>query len=159
MPISLVRVDDRLIHGQVVMTWTRHIHCTAIKIVDDQVAADDFMTSLLRSISPGGISLDIVDIATGAEQYPQWESSNDNIMILVKTPLTLMALEELGVEFQSINIGGIAISKDRKKFHRNIALTEEEREYLLEKVKQGVEIYYQMIVSERRLTLTEKMFK
>lgn len=159
MTISLVRVDDRLIHGQVVMSWIRYINCNAIKIIDDQVASDEFMCSLLSSIAPAGIKLEIVDIKKGAEEYLSWVESEANTMVLVKTPLTLMSLESLGVQFESINIGGISISGDRKKFHKNIALTIPERNYLLEKVLQGVEVYYQMITSERRYLFTEKKFK
>ena len=159
MTISLVRVDDRLIHGQVVMSWIRYINCTAIKIIDDQVASDEFMCSLLCSIAPSGIKLEIVGIEKGAELYPSWVESEENILVLVKTPLTLMSLESKGIQFESINIGGIAICGDRKKFHKNIALMDSERDFLKEKVLQGVEVFYQMITSERRYLFTKKMFK
>lgn len=159
MPISLVRVDDRLIHGQVVMSWIRHIKCNAIKIIDDQVAGDEFMCSLLNSISPAGIQLEILDIESGAMHYSSWAESDLNTMVIVKTPVTLMDLESRGVQFDSINIGGVAIGPDRKKFHKNVALTDPERDYLKEKVLEGVEVYYQLITNERRYTFTEKIFK
>ncbi len=78
MTISLVRVDDRLIHGQVVMSWIRYIDCNAIKIIDDQVASDEFMCSLLCSVAPSGTKVEIVDIKNGAEMYPSWTESEAN---------------------------------------------------------------------------------
>ena len=159
MSISLLRIDDRLIHGQVVMTWIRHIQCTQIKIVDQKTADDVFMRKLLFSIAPRGIELEIMGVEKAVIAFQEWESSSEHVMVIVRTPMTLQEMAAGGIMFTSINIGGIAISADRKKFHKNIALTTEEQAFLLSQVKNGVDVYYQMIVSERRVPITEKMFR
>lgn len=158
MSISLLRIDDRLIHGQVVMTWIRHIQCTQIKIVDQKTADDAFMCKLLLSIAPRGIELEIMGVEKAVAAFQEWESSSEHVMVIVRTPMTLQEMAAGGIKFKTINIGGIAISADRKKFHKNIALTTEEHAFLLSQVKNGVDVYYQMIVSERRVPITEKMF-
>jgi len=159
MSIALIRVDDRLIHGQVVMTWIRHIQCTHIKIIDDKTASDEFMCKLLTSIGPSGIGLDILTIEKAVESYPQWISSKENVMVIVKTPITLKEMSSFGIEYKAVNIGGSYIGPGRKKFHKNIAFSDEERLYVLELVRQGVDVYYQMAATERREPITEKMFK
>ena len=159
MSISLTRIDDRLIHGQVVMTWIQHVQCTQIKIVDDKTANDEFMCKLLTSIAPRGIALEILTIKKAIPLYPQWESSKENVMIIVRTPLTLAEMVKSGIFFKSINVGGIAIGPGRKQFHKNIALTPEEKLFLYEQLKNGADIFYQMTASERRESIAEKMFK
>ena len=159
MSIALTRIDDRLIHGQVVMTWIQHIKCTQIKIIDDKTANDEFMCKLLTSTAPNGIALEILTIKKAIPVYSQWDSSKENVMIIVRTPLTLAEMVNSGIVFKSINVGGIAIGPGRKQFHKNIALTAEEKLFLLEQFNKGVEIFYQMITTERREPLTEKMFR
>lgn len=159
MSISLLRIDDRLIHGQVVMTWIRHIQCTQIKIVDQKTANDEFMCKLLLSVAPKGISLEIMGVEEAVAAFSEWESSDENVMVIVRSPMTLQEMASGGIVFKSINVGGIAISANRKKFHKNVALTEEEEAFLFKQVRNGVDVYYQMIVSERRVPVTEKMFK
>lgn len=159
MAISLIRVDDRLIHGQVVMTWIRTIRCSQIKIIDDKTANDEFMCQLLHNVSPQGVALEIMEVSKAIAAYPEWETSPENVMIIVKTPIVLKEMAQAGIEFESINIGGIAITSGRKMFHRNIALSNDEKEFLLSQVKHGVDIYYQLTTSERRLPITEKMLR
>lgn len=158
MSISLVRIDDRLIHGQVVMTWIRHIQCTQIKIVDEKTANDEFMCKLLISVAPQGIKLEIMGVKKAIADYKEWVLSNENVMVIVRSPITLYEMTIAGIVFNSINVGGIAISSDRKKFYKNIALTSDEKKFLLSQVKNGVDVFYQMTVSERRVPITEKMF-
>jgi len=157
MSISLIRIDDRLIHGQVVMTWIRYIQCTQIKIIDEKTANDEFMCKLLTNIAPKGIDVKIMDVPKAMQVYQEWESSNENVMIIVRTPITLNKMAMDGIVFKSINIGGIAIDSGRKKFHKNIALSIDEKEFLLSQVRDGVDVFYQMIVSERRVPITLEM--
>ena len=158
MSISLLRIDDRLIHGQVVMTWIKYIQCTQIKVVDEKTANDEFMCELLNSIAPRGIDLEILNIQKAVSVYQEWESSNENVIIIVKYPMTLYKMSLAGIVFKSINVGGIGINAERKKFFKNIALADDERAFLLSQVRNGVDVYYQMVASERRVTITEKMF-
>ena len=125
MSIALIRVDDRLIHGQVVITWIRHIQCTHIKIIDDKTASDEFMCKLLTSIGPSGIGLDILTIEKAVESYPRMDKFKENVMVIVELQYP-KEMSSFGIEYKAVNIGGSYIGPGRKKFHKNIAFSDEE---------------------------------
>jgi mannose/fructose/N-acetylgalactosamine-specific phosphotransferase system component IIB len=74
---GLVRIDDRLIHGQVVALWVKHLQAKRIVIVDDQVAKDVFLQTVLRGAAPPGISVEVatLEAAPKALDRPEGERS------------------------------------------------------------------------------------
>lgn len=143
--IVLTRIDDRLIHGQVMTAWLNYTGANRIIIVDDLVAKDEFIISILKMAVPAGIKVNIYDIATAATKLQEENDSNDKIIILVKTPQTIYALLEKGVEIESINIGGMGAMPGRKKFYRNISASEEEKELFKKIIEKGVDVGIRII--------------
>ncbi|GAA2916962.1 PTS sugar transporter subunit IIB [Enterococcus pseudoavium] len=125
--IVLARIDDRLIHGQVMTAWVQFTSGNHIVIVDDATAGDEFTKSIMSMAVPNGIKLSILGVDDGAELLANVPDGH-KIIVLAKEPQTYLSLIEKGVKFNEIIIGGMGARKDRKTFHKNISASEEEKE-------------------------------
>lgn len=83
MEISFVRIDDRLIHGQVATVWTKESGCNRIFACSDEVAADDLRKQLVIQVAPPGIKAYVLPIAKAIEAYnnPKFDSFKNFIFI------------------------------------------------------------------------------
>lgn len=81
--IALVRIDERLIHGQVMSAWIQYANSHHIIIVDDATAKDPFLKMILSAAVPGNLK---VDITTVEDAKNVLEKADDRVVILVKKP-------------------------------------------------------------------------
>lgn len=147
--IVLTRIDDRLIHGQVVTAWVKHTEGNRIIVVDDGLAKDAFMQKILKTATPPGITAEVVATDKAAELLKGEAVKGERIIILVKTPQPLEALLDAGVELKTIVLGGMGLKAGRKKFHKNISASGEEVECMKRIIKKGTSIVAQMVPDER----------
>jgi mannose/fructose/N-acetylgalactosamine-specific phosphotransferase system component IIB len=145
----LVRIDDRLIHGQVIAVWCKHRRFTRIVIVDDGVAADAFMQEVLRLAAPPGLEVDVLSIEEGIDTLTGNLSNRGTTMVLVKSPQTARRLYDGGLEYSALNIGGIGSGPGRKNIFKNIAASQEEIVILKYLLDQGVEITLLTVPGEK----------
>ncbi|MCC8060319.1 MAG: PTS sugar transporter subunit IIB [Clostridiales bacterium] len=145
--VVLVRIDDRLIHGQVMTSWLNYLSANKIMIIDDGVANDTFMKSMLKSCIPANIKLAAFTVEKAAVRLKKG-FAGDNCIILVKYPETLYRLMKEGVVFDEINIGGMGVSGTRTKFFRNISASEEEKRMLKEMIDAGSKISVRIIAED-----------
>lgn len=145
--INLVRIDDRLIHGQVMTAWMKVMPAKKIIIIDNKVAADDFMISILELAAPSGVKVQVLNEERALKELK--EEQKMPTFILVKTPLTLKPLLDAGIPFEKINIGGMGLNADRKSLYKNISATDEERKVLKEFLNRGIETSIQIIPAEK----------
>ncbi|NPV43480.1 MAG: PTS sugar transporter subunit IIB [Firmicutes bacterium] len=151
--IVLTRIDDRLIHGQVMTAWVKYTSGNRIIIVDDAVAGDPFMEKVLKMAAPKGISVDVYNTDEGAEALKQEANPKERVIVLVKYPKTIKLLFEKGVSFKEINVGGMAAGPGRKKFYKNISASPEEKEIFKDLSEKGVEINIQIVPDDRPISV------
>jgi D-glucosaminate PTS system EIIB component len=147
--LGLVRIDDRLIHGQVIAVWCKHRRFTRILIVDDGVAADPFMQEVLSLATPPGLQVGVLSLEGGIDALSQDAPDRGTTMVLMKSPQTAKQLYDGGVEYSALNVGGIGNAPGRKNIFKNISASEEEIaifRYLMEK---GVEITLLTVPGEK----------
>lgn len=142
--IVLARIDDRLIHGQVMTAWLQFTGGNHIVIVDDATAGDEFTKSIMSMAVPNGIKLSILGIADGSALLKNIPAS-EKVIILAKEPQTYLQLIENGVELDEVIIGGMGARKDRKSFYKNISATEEEKETFRKIIANGVKMKIHVI--------------
>ncbi len=138
--IGLIRIDDRLIHGQVIAVWCRHQKFTRITIVDDGVARDDFMQQVLSLAAPPGLQVNVLSIADAVKFFGQDIPEHRTTMILLKSPQSAKRLLDEGLPFKALNVGGIGSGPGRKNIFKNIAVSAEEITILKYLAGQGVKI-------------------
>lgn len=152
--IVLVRIDDRLIHGQVMTSWLNFTGANKIMIIDDGVAADAFMKNVLKTCIPANIKLATFTADKAAERLKKG-FAGDKCIVLVKYPETLHRLMKLGVIFDDINIGGMGVSGTRTKFFRNISASEEEKRMMRELIDAGSRIHVRIIAEDSETDISK----
>src|SRR5438105_2539512 len=115
MPVVLVRIDDRLVHGQVVEGWLKAIHATTIAVASDQVAADETQKALYFLAVPQGIKLSCFSLKETAENWtlPAWKK--EKVLVLVSSPQDVLLLSEKGATIHSVNVGGLHFREGREQ--------------------------------------------
>lgn len=142
---ALVRIDDRLIHGQVVVSWFSQIKFSRVIIVDDEVAMDSFLTEVVQLAAPSDIEVKILSIKEAVSDLSFFKGA----FVLVKNPLTCLALTKAGLFYDKLIIGGMGARPGRKMLYRNISASEMELQALNELAKMGIRSVFQILASDR----------
>lgn len=153
--IKLARVDDRLIHGQVVTNWVQHINAKRIIIVDDVTANDDFTSRVIAMAAPQEVEIDIYTTDQAIEEL-QVDPKHPT-MLLAKNPGVYLDLVNNDVDISAVNLGGMGASADREKFYKNISAGPQEKEDIKELLEKNVSVNVQIISSDNAVKVTEEM--
>lgn len=143
--IVLARVDDRLIHGEVVSVWTPSLQANTILIVDDDVAKDKFNLKVLKSLAPAGVKVFVITQEKAADRLMAEGKPGEKIIMLAKTPITYDYLVKAGVPLKEVNLGGMGIRGARRPFIKNVAASPEEVDAIEDMTNRGVHVYYQLV--------------
>lgn len=128
LEIGLARIDDRLIHGQVATRWTKESRVSRIVVVNDDVAKDSVRSTMLKSVAPPGVTAHVVDVEKMIRVYNNPEYAGERMMLLFTNPTDVVRLMEAGVEFKSINVGGMAYKDGKKMITSAVAVDEKDIE-------------------------------
>lgn len=127
MPIVLYRVDDRLIHGQVVIGWGQPLGIDFIVLVDDEVAASPLEQELYRMGVAPGVALRFASVAEAVTQVAAWDAAGDRGIVLTGTIEAMAALYAAApAHVRQINLGGVHHRPGRREYLPYLYLTEEE---------------------------------
>lgn len=140
MPIALYRVDDRLVHGQVVIGWGKPLDLGFIVLVDDGVFAAEWERDLYRMGVPPEIELRFADITEAVRQLPAWRADPRNGLILTGDVPTMAALVQGAPPIERINLGGLHHKPGRIPRLPYIYLTADELDLLRGLAAAGTEI-------------------
>ena len=153
--VVFARIDDRLIHGQVMTAWLQFTRANRIVIVDDGVAKDKFIKSVLTMSIPPGIKLDICDVENGAKLLNGEPNGKDKIIVLAKHPNSIYGLLEKEVLLKTLNIGGMGANVGRKKLYKNISASPEELETYKKIMAKGIAVSIQIIPDDSETPLNK----
>jgi mannose/fructose/N-acetylgalactosamine-specific phosphotransferase system component IIB len=127
MSIVLFRIDDRLIHGQVVIGWGRPLGINLIILVDDQVATSPWEQELYRMAVAPEIEVRFVSIAEAATKMTEWQTNGKRGLVLTGDLDTMAALHAASPEVvHRINLGGIHHRPGRRERLPFVYLTDQE---------------------------------
>lgn len=146
----MIRIDDRLIHGQIVAAWAKSLSIKRIWIVDDAVARDVFITNVMKMVSPPDAELVITGTDEVEKLVSEFDSADKNTLILVKYPKVAKLLFDAGVKQRELNVGGMGANADRRKLFKNISASDEERSTLRDMKESGVKVYFQVTPNEKQ---------
>ena len=140
MSIALYRIDDRLIHGQVVVGWGKPLNARFIVLVDDAVRASEWEQELYRMGVPADIEVVFASTAEAAQHLLEWER-DPRVGILVSGAIeTLAALSDNSHRVRRVNVGGLHHRPGRSERLRYVYLSDAEAAQLRALAAQGVEV-------------------
>jgi mannose/fructose/N-acetylgalactosamine-specific phosphotransferase system component IIB len=141
MSIVLCRIDDRLIHGQVVVGWGRPMGINLIILVDDEVATSEWEQELYRMAVAPDIEVRFVSVAEATAQLPEWQSNGKRGLVLTGDLETMAALHAANPKIvHRINLGGIHHRPGRRERLPFVYLTDQELGTLNELERAGAVI-------------------
>lgn len=155
--IVLVRIDDRLIHGQVMTAWVKCTQGNKIIIVDDEIAQDPFMQKVLVMLAPPGIKVLAQRIKDAVEELKKDGVPNEKVIILVKNPQTIYSLVEGGVGIKELVVGGMGAKAGRKALFRNIFASPEERDVFRNLAAKGVKAYIRIVPDDKAVEVEKHL--
>lgn len=147
--IVLARVDDRLIHGEVVSVWTPNLSVNRIIVADDGVAADKFNSRVLKALAPAGVKVNVYTVEAASEKLKEESLKGEKIMVLAKTPTTFERIVNNDVEIKEVNLGGMGIRDNRTPFIKNVACSPDEVKSIENMINKGIRVYYQLVPEQQ----------
>jgi PTS system mannose-specific IIB component len=150
VPIKVVRIDDRLIHGQIVQGWLKTIQIDKILVASDEVAKDEMQMVLLSMAVPNTTKLVIKNIKDASFDILNNVYEKDNLMILFSNPQDIVKMSDNGVKFNSINIGGMHFAHGKKQLLPNLSVDKNDIEAFLKLIKLGIELETRALPQDER---------
>ena len=154
MSIALFRLDDRLIHGQVVVGWGQPLACSFIVLVDDEVRESDWEQDLYRMGVPDTMAVVFASVSEAVNRLPEWESDVRVGILLVGDIDTAADVARRG-GLRRLNVGGVHHRPGRTERLRYVYLTPDEAAKLKSLAAGGVEVIAQDVPTARPVPLAE----
>lgn len=153
--IKMMRVDDRLIHGQVAVMWSKELGIQRIIVASDQIAANAIQVNALKMAAPAGVKAAILPIAKAVEILSDPRAAQMKILVISNNPEDLLKVAGQIEEKPVLNvanygrIGGGALSS-KTKVSESVYVTEYDKEVLEQIADLGIEIIHQPLPGDVR---------
>ncbi len=154
MGLELFRIDDRLIHGQVVVGWGQPLDIGFIVLVDDDVAASDWEQELYRMGVPPDMTVTFESVESAAEHLATYERDPRQGILLTADIATMDRLVA-ATSIRAVNLGGIHHRAGRTQRLRYVFLTPDEEAALRALADRGVTVTAQDVPAARPIPLDE----
>jgi len=155
MTLALYRIDDRLIHGQVVVGWGQPLNASFIVLVDDEVSSSDWEQDLYRMGVPPQIEVIFASVDQAAAQLSTWEADARVGILLVGDIDTAVALAQRAPQVRRFNVGGVHHRAGRRERLRFVYLTDDEAAKLRQLAAGGVDVTAQDVPTARAIPVGE----
>lgn len=155
MTLILHRIDDRLIHGQVVVGWGQPLDVGFIVLVDDAIASSDWEQDLYRMGVPPEMDVYFHDARSAVAAMPTYREDRRAGILLTGDVATMLRLIELGAGFTTVNVGGIHHRADRAQKLRFVFLSPDEERELRAIAARGVQVTAQDVPGARPVSLDD----
>jgi len=151
--IVFIRIDDRLIHGQVVEGWVNFLKATCLIVADDTVASNALQRSIMELSVPEGLKVFIGSIEKTCEQLRTSVLDSERAILLFSNPTDVLRALNAGMECRSLNIGGMHFVAGKRKLIDVLAVNDNDVTALREIVGKGVKIVIQTVPTQRPIPL------
>jgi len=156
--VILARIDDRLIHGQVVEGWVNFLKATCILVADDKVAANPLQRSIMEISVPEGLKVVIGKVEEICEKLRSSSLDAERAILLFSNPVDVVRSIKAGLTCPAINLGGLHFVPGKRKIMDVLAVSDADLEALQNILRQGVKVEIQTVPTEKPQPL-EKVLK
>ena len=127
--VILIRVDDRLLHGQIICSWVPFIKADSLVVASDEAASDSLVSEIISACGCNELSVIVKSVADTAA-YLNGEAVSSRVMLVVGELRDAMRLYDLGMKFSSINLGNIHHEDDGRVITPSIIVNREDEAHL-----------------------------
>jgi PTS system mannose-specific IIB component len=140
MGVALLRVDDRLVHGQVVEGWIPHLKADLVAVVSDSAAGDAVQAALMKMALPAAVGLLVLKVVEAAAALSAPAAAARRILVLVPAPAEALALLSKGLSVDRVNVGGLHYTVGKVQLGRALFLDEKDKAALRAICARGVRL-------------------
>jgi len=155
MSVVLIRIDDRLIHGQVVENWMKFLKIDHVVVVNDFVASDRMQKALFSMAVPDHAKISILTITQAKEAILNGQFEEDRAMLLLVSPQDVLNLIDKGVRIKEVNVGGMHYSPDKKQILKAISVSKEDIQAFQELDRLGIHLEARMVPDDEKIDIME----
>jgi mannose/fructose/N-acetylgalactosamine-specific phosphotransferase system component IIB len=152
--LALARVDDRLVHGQVVLAWAGTLKAARLLVADDAAASAEWERQLMQ-VSAGDLEVEVFPVAETAERLVAESQRGGAAILLFRSPAAALAAVEGGAALEELNLGGLHHAPGREPVLDYLYLSEADREALRRLSERGVRLSARDLPSSRPLPAVE----
>lgn len=152
--IVLTRIDDRLLHGQVMVSWIPFLEINEVIIIDDEYADDEFMSALIVEAAPEALNVKVLSVEDSAK-YILSGDDDSRVLLISRNIENINNLIEIGVIINKINVGGVGSLEGRKKYVNSIHMSENELNLLREISRKGIAVEIQMLPKDKAIEIKQ----
>lgn len=153
MAIIHLRVDERLVHGQVASAWSNTLQANRIMVINNQANADDFTKKMLRMATPAQIALSVLTYEKAIDRINGGNYDRDRVMIVLKSISDAHELYNLGYKFNAINIGNCSAKDNQTPLVKGVYINEADQIAIDGLKELGVKVTVQMTPADNSITL------
>lgn len=149
--LKLLRVDHRLLHGQVAFSWTQNLGADCILIANDDVPQNDIRKTTIKLAKPQGVKLVIKNIEDSIKALQSGVTDKYKLFIVVESVKDAKALADAYPEIQQINLGGMKVREGTRNISKAINITPEEEELIKELVDKRIEVEIRQVPADKKV--------
>lgn len=146
--ITHMRIDERLIHGQVASVWTNFLGCSRIIVANDEVPKSEMQIAALKLACPTGVKLSILGVAKAAANILAGKYDGDKVFLITRNVPDCKRLADAGVPLSGVNVGNLAYHEGLQKIKKSVSLSQEDIELIRQMIAMGICVTAQMIPDE-----------
>ena len=148
--ILLTRIDNRLVHGQVGVTWTSTIGANLLVVVDDVVANDDIQQKLMGiTVETYGFGIRFFTIEKTINVIGK-AAPHQKIFLICRTPQTVRKLVEGGIDLKDVNVGNMHFSEGKKQISSKVYVDDQDLTDLRFIKQRGVNVFIQDVPGDQK---------
>lgn len=152
MPISLVRIDDRLVHGQVVQGWLKAVPVDILLVASNVAAKDKMQQMVMEMAVPSDVKLEVKNLKDAVNILSMVDNKS-SVMVLVSSPREAFYILEQGITFNSLNIGGMHFFDGKKQILSNVCADNTDIKFLYKIYQKGIELESRILPNDERLNI------
>ena len=157
--IRLVRIDDRLVHGQVATVWAKRLDIQRILVVSDAVTKDNLRKTLLQQAAPPEIKVNVITVAKMIEIYSNPLFDNVRVILLFTNPVEVAKVIKAGIYFPSVNIGAMSYTTGKKMISNTVAVDKEDLVAFKFLNTIGIELEIRKVITDTKQNLMDILKK
>lgn len=152
-----VRIDERLIHGQVAGIWSTSLNTQRIIVINDEAAQDPLQKSSLRMAAPSSMRLSVLTVAEAAKNVQAGKYGAQRIFLLFKNPTDVLRYLEAGGELTTVNVGNMSYKEGTREVTKSIQVTKAEETVFEDIAKRQIKITAQRVPNDPVVDFMEKL--
>lgn len=155
--LKVVRLDDRLVHGQLFNNWCSYENITEILVVNEEINHNEIRKTFIEMSAPEGINIIFCDVHKALEIYEE-ECEYEDVIMIFGNPFEILEFIEGGGKVESINIGGMSYGKDKRKISTAVYVNETELQAFKKISDFNIELEIRILPTDKRINLLKYIY-